>query len=560
MKADLILCNGKVITVDGAFRIASALAVKDGRLLAVGDDRDMEELRGPKTRTIDAGGRAVIPGLIDGHAHMDREGLKEIPPSLAGAKSVDEIVHRIAALAAKANPGEWIVTMPVGDPPDFMGVPESLAEKRYPNRHDLDRAAPDNPVYIRSIWGPWRHAFPLVSSANSRALALAGIGRDTPPPDDTVTIEKDAAGEPTSVFLDNNLYPLVEFTLMKVAPRFTTEQRVAGLKRSMAIYNSVGTTSVFEGHGIAAEVLQAYKALHARGEATVRAELVFSPSWKSVGDADPDDLLRTWANWLAGPGLGDSMLRMRGIYAAIAHGVAPDPRADLLPYVGWSGFYYDAYIPRDRVKAMMVAALRHDIRVVGITPTILPLYEEVDKVLPLRGRRWVLGHINILSDADVAACARMGLALTTHSNRYIVKESHKAAERLGPEAEHTIVPLKSLREAGIPINLATDNVPVSLFKPLWHAVARKNRDGAPVAAPGQRLSREDALRCLTNDGAMLTFEEGVKGSLEPRKFADFAVLSADPLTCPEDEIPLIESELTVVGGNVVFDRGNVARD
>jgi hypothetical protein len=173
MNADLILRDAKVITVDGNFRIAEAVAVRGATIAAVGAEGDVMGLAGPDTRIIECEGRAVMPGMTDGHAHMDREGLKEALPSLSGCHSVDDIVERIAALAAQAEPGAWIVTMPVGEPPIYEGVPESLAEKCFPDRWDLDRAAPDNPVYIRSIWGPWRHRPPLVSIANSSALNAA---------------------------------------------------------------------------------------------------------------------------------------------------------------------------------------------------------------------------------------------------------------------------------------------------------------------------------------------------------------------------------------------------
>ena len=161
--AELILRNARVITVDDDFTVARAVAVQGERILAVGADADMDALAGAATRVIDVGGKAVVPGLIDGHAHMDREGLKDVYLSLAGARSIDDVLARIESLAAAAAPGAWIVTMPVGDPPYYRDVPDILAEKRFPNRWDLDRVAPDNPVYIRSIWGFWRHTLPLVS-------------------------------------------------------------------------------------------------------------------------------------------------------------------------------------------------------------------------------------------------------------------------------------------------------------------------------------------------------------------------------------------------------------
>ena len=142
----------------------------------------MAPVTAPATRVIDLKGKAVMPGLIDGHAHMDREGLKSIFPSLGPVRSIRDIQDRIAELAPRQAPGEWIVTMPIGDPPFYFDVPESLAEKRWPTRQELDAAAPNNPVFIRSIWGFWRGTPPLVSCANTRALKRAGITRDTVSP------------------------------------------------------------------------------------------------------------------------------------------------------------------------------------------------------------------------------------------------------------------------------------------------------------------------------------------------------------------------------------------
>jgi len=200
--ADLVLKNAKVITVDPRFTIAQAVAIAGERILAVGTDVAMAAHTAPWTRVLDLKGKTIIPGLIDGHAHMDREGLKAVYPALGRVRSIRDIQDRISELARRKKPGEWIVTMPIGDPPYYWDVPDILAEKRWPTRQELDAAAPDNPVYIRAIWGFWRHAPPLVSCANSEALRRAGITRDTVAPVDTLTIDKDANGEPTGVFIE----------------------------------------------------------------------------------------------------------------------------------------------------------------------------------------------------------------------------------------------------------------------------------------------------------------------------------------------------------------------
>ena len=177
--ADLVVTGGKVVTLDAGNRIVDCLAVKGERVLAAGSRADIETLIGPTTRRIEARGRLVVPGFIDGHAHMDREGLKEICLSLAGCRCIDDILQRIECETKRTPPGEWIVTMPVGDPPFYEDVPDCLQERRMPTRHDLDRVSPRHPVYIRAIWGHWRNTLPLVSVANTLALERAGITEGT---------------------------------------------------------------------------------------------------------------------------------------------------------------------------------------------------------------------------------------------------------------------------------------------------------------------------------------------------------------------------------------------
>ena len=263
---DLIITNARIATLDADHRIVEAVAVGDGRILAVGNNDEIEPFAGNGARRIDAGGKLVVPGLIDGHAHMDREGLKDTLPTLAGCRSIRDIQERIAALAAQVPAGEWIVTMPIGEPPFYEGVPDNLAENRFPTRNELDEVAPNHPVYIRPIWGHWRNTLPLVSVANSLALERAGITRQTLPPVPSVQIGKElSSGEPNGILYEFTYKPIVEKTLMSCIPRFTLDDRIAGLRRSMEIYNSYGTTSVFEGHGIAGEVLAAYQHLRAEG-------------------------------------------------------------------------------------------------------------------------------------------------------------------------------------------------------------------------------------------------------------------------------------------------------
>jgi predicted amidohydrolase YtcJ len=554
--ADVVLRNGKVITVDGTFTIAQAIAIAGDRIVAVGPDAAMTAHTGPATRIVDLNGKVVIPGIIDGHAHMDREALRDVFPSLGRVRSIRDIQDRIAELARGKTPGEWIVTMPIGDPPYYFDMPESLAERRWPTRQELDAAAPNNPVYIRSIWGYWRGTFPLVSCSNTAALKRAGITRDTVAPVDTLTIEKDANGDPTGVFVEREMQPMAELIWFREATAFTHADRLRALPLSARAYHAFGTTSVFEGHGVATELMRVYKQAHRDGALTMRAALAFSPNWLAAGDAALGPFVEAWAGWLGEPGLGNDWLKMSGLYVHVGREPADGVRARAAPYTGWAGFNSSHGLPRAQAKELLLHCAKNDIRAVMIGSRNLDLYEEVDREIPLNGRRWVISHISTTSPREIETIARMGLVLTTHTNNYLYKGLKELAQRLPPERQRDINPLRSLAEAGVKVSLATDNVPVSPFLPMSQAIMRTSYQGKMRVAPDEALSRADALRCATTNGAYLTFDEDKKGSLEVGKLADLAVLSADPLTVEEGNIADIHSLMTMVGGRIVHETPN----
>jgi predicted amidohydrolase YtcJ len=557
--ADLAVTNGKIATLDRDARVVSALAVGDGRILAVGADDEIERFCGPRTRRIDAAQRLVVPGLVDGHAHMDREGLKERLPTLAGCTSIDDVLQRIEALVREAPTGTWVVTMPIGEPPFYEGVPGNLKDGRFPTRRDLDRVSPEHPVYIRPIWGHWRNSLPLVSVANSRALALAGIDGDSIPPAPSIRIDRESdGGEPSGIFYEFTYKPLVEKTLMSMIPRFTLDDRVAGLRRSMEIYNSTGTTSVFEGHGVAGEVLAAYQALYREGPLAVRSSLMFSPAWPSTDSAAVKDLLLDWGRWLGRRGLGDAHLRMAGLYTESDYSEENRLRALCGPYTGWAGFNFDAALPEDIMVEMMVEAARAGIRVGSFSPDLLSIYERVNARSPITEQRWIIEHIGIISQDEIARIRDLGLVLQAYTNKYIWQDGERLRAELGANGAEKIVPMRDLLDAGVHVSLATDNVPPTLFVPIWHVVARKTEGSGDVLGPGQALSRHEALACASREGAWLSFEEGFKGTLEPGKAADLAILSEDLLTIDENRIPGIVADLAVTDGRIVFERNGVA--
>ena len=283
--ADVILKNGKVITVDAAFTIVQAIAIAGDRIVAVGPDAAMAAHTSPATRIVDLKGKAVIPGITDGHAHMDREGLREVFPALGRVRSIGDIQERIAELARAKRPGEWIVTMPIGDPPYYFNVPDILAEKRWPTRQELDAAAPNNPgVYPLDLGLLARNLADRLLRQHRSSQARRHHARHSPAhrvgpdregrkrrPDWHLCRARDVPDRGA------DLVPRCGGIYARASPQT--------LPKSARAYHGFGTTSVFEGHGVATEILHVYKEAHRNGTLTMRATLALSPNWRAAGGA-----------------------------------------------------------------------------------------------------------------------------------------------------------------------------------------------------------------------------------------------------------------------------------
>jgi hypothetical protein len=551
---DTLLLNGHVITLDKNFSIQQAVAIRCSTIQAVGCDDELRALASPDTKVIDLQSHTVIPGIIDAHAHMDREGLKRIQPGLEGVRSIPDILAIIKREVARKTKGEWILTMPIGDPPNYANVPAILAEKRYPTRWELDSVSPDNPVYIRGIWSPWNTP-PSVSVANSYALKLAGIDRHTQSPHSTVIIERDAMGELTGVIVDHNIFPVTEFSLMRVVPRFTHEQRVRALRDSMRLYNSVGITTIYEGHGIAPEVLQAYKALWDAGEMTVRSRLVISPTWRSVKEANSD--MSRWGLCASNYGFGDDMLRLCGYFIQWrGERHVARLRSAELPYTGWAGFAISYNTP-SRFLTLLRMAAQYKLRVHTIASAedkieeVLRGFEAIQEEVSISDRRWVIEHVRDVNPAQLKRMTRLGVVCSTIPLTHLWLRGASYIKDV--DRAHRAVPHQDFIRYGIPFAMGTDNKPYNPFYTLWAGVVRRERHSGAVIGPKQCLTRAQALWAFTMGGAYLCGEEARLGSLETGKLADLAVLSDDPLEVAEKRLPEIHAHLTIVGGRVVYD-------
>jgi predicted amidohydrolase YtcJ len=548
--ADWILQNGRIITLDPRRPAATALAIAGGHIAAVGGRADVRALRGRRTRVVDLGGASVIPGLVDAHAHLDREGLKLAFPTLERCRSIGDIQATIRRLAAERPPGEWIVTMPVGAPPFYFDPPARLADGRWPTRADLDAAAPRHPVYIRGIWGYWNRP-PVHSIANSVALARAGITRDTVPPAG-VEIVKDASGEPTGLFVEHNLVQVIEFTLLKAAPRFTHEMRLRALGASLRRYAARGVTAVYEGHGIAPEVLRVYRETHESGKLSLRCSLALSPTWQTP--AESEEAIPVLAAWAGGRGVGDAQLRIAGI--CLHYGGDREVGRILhaaQPYTGWAGFVESANSPADYARQAELAA-RHGLRVNTLVtrclPEVLDVWESIAARAPIRHLRWVLVHLHVATPGQLARIRKLGAVVTTNPISYLWRSGAAEVARLGGSAE-TLIPHRSLARHGIAFGLATDNKPANPWWAFGAAVARRDMTTGEVLGAGERLTRGQALRALTAGGAHVTFAERERGVLAPGRAADLAALDHDPLEAPLDALMEMTARMTMVGGRVV---------
>ena len=550
-RADVILYGGRVLTLDSKLPEAEAIAVKGERILAVGGDDAIRTLAGRRTQVIALDGRTIIPGIIDAHAHMEREGLKGIRLSLEGANSIAAILERIAAKARVQPKGAWIVTMPVGDPPFYFSGLETIAERRMPSRRELDSVAPDHPVCIMAAFGNWG-APPCYWALNSRALALNGITADTVPQFAEVEIEKNpVTGMPTGTVIESGQRPVAPFDVLKAVPKFTYVERLTGLKESMRLYNAVGTTSVYEGHGSAPETIALYRELYERGDATVRANLTVSPTWHDI--AESGRMMRDWLAYARGRGLGDPWLRISGVFVGLLGDTALRDRAlEALPDTGWSGFVEPANT-LDEFSDLAHLAAENDLRlhtiVSGRMDSVLPVLEKVDRHYPLFGRRWVVEHIDVVQPEHIVVLKRLGISVTAIPAYMLWKNGGPYLDR-SDGGEH-VTPIRSLIEAGVPIAAGTDNIPISPFHALWAMMVRTERTGGRVIGPDQCLTLDEGLRILTTQGAHLSFEEDVKGSIEPGKFADLAVLSEDLTKISVDKIKEVHAILTMAGGRIV---------
>lgn len=535
--AQLILHNGKIITVDKEFSIRQAVAVAEGKILAVGDDPAILALSGPGTSVIDLDGKTVIPGLEDDHFHM----LKVATDAYLGVNitltsSVSEMLDGIRAKVKISAPGATVYTM-------SGWLPEQLKEKRPPSRAELDSVSPDNPVVVQG-----GHTEYL----NSYALRVLGITRDTPSPPGGFIQKDPATGEPTGLLVDNAMS-----LSRKLFPVATEEQKREALRRGMKAENSVGITSIREPTLNPAD-MRLYQELWRASEITLRVSMNLNLDPEQSASA----MIGQLHEWGVSTGFGDPLLRLDGIGE---FGIDGGFQAALMtqdypassqvqtkePFRGLQRIPTDKF--DEVVEAMNRLNWRPCVHSVGdrATDILLDAYEKANAQSSISGKRWVIEHGHYTRPDQYARIKKLGIVISTQFHPYMAAQT--MVENWGKERASRAMAIREWLDAGLKVGGGSDwtLLPANPFWMISFFVTRDTRLWGVLGAK-ERISRKEALQMMTINNAYLTFEENIKGSIEPGKLADFVVLSDDLLTAPEEEIKNITPLLTILGGRVVY--------
>jgi hypothetical protein len=522
---DEIFFNGKIVTVDSAFRIEQALAVRAEEILAVGANEAVRSLAGPNTRFTDLRGHTVIPGLMDNHNHQFNAAWNRYRGvDTAGVRSKQELLERLRQAVASAKPGEPIITN--------VGWADTNVPS--PTRQELDQVSPGHVLVVMRARG--------TAYLNSAALQAAGITRDTVMVGGNL-IPKDANGEPTGQIGPPNT---VNHVVPMLVPWPPIAELIEMIGRMQELQLAMGLTSIRELE-LKPVAMQAYQEMRRQGRLKMRVSMGLD-----VQATDWDKLEEILSSWGVGPGFGDHWLRLD----AVAEFAVDSTLATALfrePRLNPAGERGTTRITPDQIRQAMIAINRYGWRpAIHITGDatldhVLDAYEAADKERSIRDRRWIVEHIPYVQPDQMERLARLGVLVSAQLQGYAGTSG--AARALGAARANRIFPLREMLDRKIVVSAGSDwpgeiNNP---FVNIQFYVTRKAEDGTLVG-PEQKISREQALRLATVNNAYFTFEEDAKGSLEPGKLADFLILSDDVLTVPEDRIEQIKVLATYVGG------------
>jgi predicted amidohydrolase YtcJ len=521
---DTVLVNGKIVTVDARSSGQQALAIRDGKIAALGGNAEIRKLAGPKTRVIDLGGRTAIPGLIDSHLHAIRAALSFTSEvNWIGARSLTEAMARISAAARAREPGAWLIVAGGWNELQF-------AERRRPTQAELEAAAPANPVYVQLGYG-----WVVMNAAGFAKLKISGDA-DLPAGG---KLERDDSGAPTGAISGGNNAIVALFDRL---PRPTYAEQVEGTKAFFRELNRLALTGVVDpgGNNLLPADYRALFDVWRRGEMTVR--VAYSLNGQTAG-REKDELGELTA--MLPMGFGDERLKFNGLGERITLAMNNNPA----PSDADKERYYE--IARWAAERGLTLTMHW-----GPDATVhhlLEIFERVNRDVAIAPLRWSIAHLNDASEASLARMHALGVGWTVQDAMYFGGDALVRAQ--GPDAGKRIPPVITGKRLGVAIGAGTDAHRVASYNPftaLQWFVDGKTVGGVAIRGSEETASREDALRFYTLGSAWFSHDEDKRGSLEVGKLADLAVLSADYLTVPTDEIGRIESVLTLLGGTVVY--------
>ena len=533
--ADLVLRNGRIVTVDDRLPEAQALAASGGKIVFVGSNADVARYVGPSTNVVDLGGQLAVPGLIEGHAHFTGIGENRVNLDFMATKSWDEIVHMVAQAVEKAKPGEWIIGRGWHQE-KWTGAPQPNVEG-FPLHASLDKVSPNNPVVLT-------HASGHASFVNQKALDAAGITKTTPDPDGG-EILKDANGNPTGLLREK------ASGLIRLPPE-TEERGRRVLQLADEEVTAKGITS-FVDAGSSFDTIERMKRMVDEKKLNVRLWVMVSNSAAPTFGAGLDSHRMI--------GYGDNHLTVRAIKMYMDGALGSRGAWLLEPYADKPDSTGLNTTPLETIRAGAQTAIDHNYQVcvhaIGDRGNreVLNIYEDTFKKNNKNGKdlRWRIEHAQHLSAADIPRFGQLGVIAAMQTN-HCTSDAGFVPARLGDKrSEEGAYVWQKLMKSGAVVADGTD-APVENVDPIsnyYAAVTRKLADGR-VFYGDQKMSRMEALRSYTMSNAFATFEENIKGSLTVGKLADITVLTKDITKVPDEEIKTAKVAYTIVGGKIVY--------
>jgi len=536
MPADSIFFNGRIVTMSPEKPDASAFAVVGDRFRAVGSDDQIRQLAGTRTPAVDLEGRTVVPGFIETHSHLSLYAMTllqadcKTPPN----QNIDDIKHRIAEMAAREKPDQWI---------KGWGYDDTLiAEKRHLTVQDLDEAAPDHPVFVS-------HTSGHLAYINSKAMAVSGIDAHTPQPEGG-EIDKDDNRVPTGLLKEEGALALV----MSHIPPYTVSELRDAFKRVTEYYHRFGVTSTHDGaigyfrHG--PQVMKTYWRMHNEGELNIRVYLTLI-----------EEIYRKLLKLGIGRGFGSDLLKMGSLKLFQDGSIQAFTAALNEPYRDRPDISGELLIDQEelnrRVKEYNEDGLQIAIHANGdrAVESVLQAFEAAQAHHSVRANRHMIIHSQLATEPQILRMAQLGIIPNFFVNHVYYWGDRHESIFLGAERAKRIDPLNTARKHGLPFCLHSD-LPVTPVNPLFsiHCAANRMTRNGKVLGPEERVAPAEGLKAYTVNAARCSFEEQNKGIIGPGKLADFAVLSNNPLSVPHESIKDIQVMATYLGGRRVYEK------